>query len=256
MRSAPAAGCPAPCPPTPWSRSSTRSCPGWCCRSSCCSRPWWSGAWERLGSHRRAGSSAHWLAVTLWQWNPFVAERLGLGHWPVLLGYAALPWLVVAARRWRVEQRMPAVLPLLVVCASLSASAGLATAAVLLVLATRRGGRAPGTAWRRWWPWRTRRGWSRACCTPVRPSATRPAPRCSRWPTRGRCPGRWRRSAWAVPGTPRCCPARVPGSRPGSRPRSSSPSLRRGGTPGGSGWALVRPAASSRCGSRAGVSPS
>ncbi|WP_157520294.1 hypothetical protein [Nocardioides dokdonensis] len=76
-------------------------------------------------------------AVTLWQWNPFVAERLGLGHWPVLLGYAALPWLVVAARRWRTEQRMPAVLPLLVVCASLSASAGLASAAVLLVLATR-----------------------------------------------------------------------------------------------------------------------
>lgn len=77
-------------------------------------------------------------AVTLWQWNPFVAERLGLGHWPVLLGYAALPWLVDAARRWRHEGRSPAVLPLLVVVASLSASAGLATALVLLVLATRR----------------------------------------------------------------------------------------------------------------------
>ncbi len=77
-------------------------------------------------------------AVTLWQWNPLVAERLGLGHWPVLLGYAALPWLVGAARRWRTEGRMPMVLPLLVVVASLSASAGLATAAVLLVLATRR----------------------------------------------------------------------------------------------------------------------
>ncbi len=77
-------------------------------------------------------------AVTLWQWNPLVVERLGLGHWPVLLGYAALPWLVGAARRWREEDRMPGVLPVLVVVASLSASAGLATAAVLLVLATRR----------------------------------------------------------------------------------------------------------------------
>ncbi|MBM7510133.1 hypothetical protein JOE61_003947 [Nocardioides salarius] len=77
-------------------------------------------------------------AVTLWQWNPLVVERLGLGHWPVLLGYAALPWLVGAARRWREEGRMPGVLALLVVVGSLSASAGLATAAVLLVLATRR----------------------------------------------------------------------------------------------------------------------
>ena len=77
-------------------------------------------------------------AVTLWQWNPLVVERLGLGHWPVLLGYAALPWLVGAARRWREEGRMPGVLPVLVVVASLSASAGLATAAVLLVLATRK----------------------------------------------------------------------------------------------------------------------
>ncbi|TDD72548.1 hypothetical protein E1293_32570 [Actinomadura darangshiensis] len=32
-------------------------------------------------------------------WNPFVAERLLLGQWALLLGYAALPWVVAAAPR-------------------------------------------------------------------------------------------------------------------------------------------------------------
>jgi hypothetical protein len=30
-------------------------------------------------------------------WNPYVAERLVIGHWALLLGYAGLPWVVVAA---------------------------------------------------------------------------------------------------------------------------------------------------------------
>ncbi len=34
-------------------------------------------------------------------WNPYVAERLGLGHWSLLLGYGALPWAVAAALSWR-----------------------------------------------------------------------------------------------------------------------------------------------------------
>ncbi|MBB6118721.1 hypothetical protein [Nocardiopsis algeriensis] len=32
-------------------------------------------------------------------WNPFVAERLLLGQWAMLLGYAGLPWAVAAAAR-------------------------------------------------------------------------------------------------------------------------------------------------------------
>ncbi len=32
-------------------------------------------------------------------WNPFVAERLLLGQWAVLLGYAGLPWVLAAAVR-------------------------------------------------------------------------------------------------------------------------------------------------------------
>ncbi|WP_067486097.1 hypothetical protein [Actinomadura hibisca] len=36
-------------------------------------------------------------AGVCYAWNPFVAERLLLGQWALLLGYAALPWVVAAA---------------------------------------------------------------------------------------------------------------------------------------------------------------
>jgi hypothetical protein len=36
-------------------------------------------------------------AGVAYAWNPFVAERLLLGQWALLLGYAALPWVVRAA---------------------------------------------------------------------------------------------------------------------------------------------------------------
>ncbi len=39
------------------------------------------------------------VAATAAVWNPFVAERLVLGHWGLLIGYGALPWLVGAVRR-------------------------------------------------------------------------------------------------------------------------------------------------------------
>ncbi|MFF0817952.1 hypothetical protein ACFYVR_22720 [Rhodococcus sp. NPDC003318] len=41
------------------------------------------------------------LASTVMVWNPYVAERLLQGHWSLLTGYAALPWIVVAACRIR-----------------------------------------------------------------------------------------------------------------------------------------------------------
>ncbi|GIG88550.1 hypothetical protein Pen02_34860 [Plantactinospora endophytica] len=34
-------------------------------------------------------------------WTPYLAERLLIGHWALLLGYAALPWLVQAVLRLR-----------------------------------------------------------------------------------------------------------------------------------------------------------
>lgn len=79
--------------------------------------------------------TAQLVTVTLYQWNPFVAERLLIGHWPVLVGYAVLPWLIDAARRWRASGRLPATLWLLVPLGCLSAGAGLVTAVALVAFA-------------------------------------------------------------------------------------------------------------------------
>lgn len=43
-------------------------------------------------------SAAAVVAGAAYVWNPFVAERLLLGQWAMLLGYAGLPWAVGAAR--------------------------------------------------------------------------------------------------------------------------------------------------------------
>lgn len=50
------------------------------------------------------GLRAQLVASTVMLWNPYVAERLLQGHWSLLTGYAALPWVVcagVAIRRGR-----------------------------------------------------------------------------------------------------------------------------------------------------------
>ena len=43
--------------------------------------------------------AARLAAGVLYAWNPFVAERLILGQWATLFGYAGLPWVVAAASR-------------------------------------------------------------------------------------------------------------------------------------------------------------
>jgi hypothetical protein len=78
-------------------------------------------------------------AVTLYGWNALVAERLLMGAWPLLVGYAVLPWLLVTARRWREEGRVPVALLVLLPLGSLSASAGLASAVAVLAGAGGRG---------------------------------------------------------------------------------------------------------------------
>lgn len=79
-----------------------------------------------------AGWAVRAVAVSVYVWNPFVVERLVMGHWPVLLGYALFPWLIFAARAHRLGSPRAWWLWLLLPLGSLSASAGLASAAVAL----------------------------------------------------------------------------------------------------------------------------
>ena len=82
---------------------------------------------------RERSTGAQVVAVTVGIWNPYVVERLLLGHWPLLIGYAVLPWMIVALRAGGRERLPVRVLPLLVL-GSLSASAGVMTALVALTV--------------------------------------------------------------------------------------------------------------------------
>jgi len=50
---------------------------------------------------RDRGLPGRAAAIVLCLWNPWVLERLSIGQWGSVLGYAALPHLVVAAARFR-----------------------------------------------------------------------------------------------------------------------------------------------------------
>lgn len=93
------------------------------------------GAAALLGRH---ALGAQLVAASLMVWNPFVVERLVIGHWPVLVGYAVLPWLLLVGRRWEVGAPWPGALPVLLVLGSLSASTGVATGIAALASGWRR----------------------------------------------------------------------------------------------------------------------
>lgn len=72
--------------------------------------------------------------VTLFLWNPWVDQRLGIGQWGVLVGYLLLPWVLLAAERVR-ERRpggWPALVAVLAVAAVFSPASGLVALAVAL----------------------------------------------------------------------------------------------------------------------------
>ena len=89
------------------------------------------------------GVVARLVAASVAVWNPFVVERLAIGHWPVLVGYGVLPWVVLAGAAWRSSGALPARLPVLLLVGSLSASTGIVTAIAACAAAATRG-------WRRW----------------------------------------------------------------------------------------------------------
>ena len=74
-------------------------------------------------------------AALAYAWTPYVAERLLIGHWPFLLGYALLPWVVGAALAARRGGSLrPLLLWLAAAAAAGSTSALIATATALCVL--------------------------------------------------------------------------------------------------------------------------
>jgi hypothetical protein len=62
------------------------------------------------------------VAVLAYTWNAYVFERLVIGHWGFLLGYAALPWVVAAATAVRAAR--PGALAVLALTVSLAGLAG------------------------------------------------------------------------------------------------------------------------------------
>ena len=72
----------------------------------------------RAASFQRKGYSPI-VAGVGYAWTPFLAERLLLGQWGLLLAYTALPWLVAAAIGVREER--PGALPRLILAAAASA---------------------------------------------------------------------------------------------------------------------------------------
>lgn len=80
----------------------------------------------------RLSLPARLAAASVIVWNPFVVERLVIGHWPLLVAYGVAPWLFRAAVRYRRTGERAAPLLWLVPLGSLSPSAGILTAVLLL----------------------------------------------------------------------------------------------------------------------------
>lgn len=94
-------------------------------------------------------SVAAGAACVVYQWNPYVFERLAIGHWALLCGYAALPWVVagsvrVAHHGW---VRWPALFLPLAVAAWTSPTGGVLAGGVAVAVTL--GAADQGVRWRR-----------------------------------------------------------------------------------------------------------
>ena len=57
--------------------------------------------WGTLRLTAGLGTTARLAASGFAVWNPFVVERMSLGQWALVLGYAVLPWVLVSAAAFR-----------------------------------------------------------------------------------------------------------------------------------------------------------
>lgn len=94
--------------------------------------------WGVAGLVAPLGRTAQLVASGFAVWNPYVVERLALGQWALVLGCAALPWLVAAAMRYRREGRTVDLAAALTwtALASLTPTGGLLAVAGLVAAAT------------------------------------------------------------------------------------------------------------------------
>jgi hypothetical protein len=99
------------------------------------------GAGRLVSHHSAVGRGA---AILLMMWNPWVLERLSIGQWGSVVGYAALPYVVLSAVR--VRDRVRGGLPVLTLWLAFtalwspaSAMAGALTAACLVSVGRRVG---------------------------------------------------------------------------------------------------------------------
>lgn len=94
----------------------------------------------------RASTTVRAVAAAAYVWNAYIAERLVIGHWGLLVAYAVLPWLLRAGLAVRRGERagLPTAL-LLVALASVTPTGGVLATGVLVVLVA-----LPGS--RRRWP--------------------------------------------------------------------------------------------------------
>src|SRR4029453_16629876 len=86
----------------------------------------------------RRGAAAL-VAGLVYGWSPYVAERLLIGHWTLLLAFAALPWIARAAVG--VRNGEPRALPQLVLAcapAALTPTGSLLAAGIVVALVGRR----------------------------------------------------------------------------------------------------------------------
>ncbi|WP_158562764.1 hypothetical protein [Marinitenerispora sediminis] len=88
-------------------------------------------------------------AALCYVWNGYLAERLLLGQWALLLGYAGLPWVLAAAARLERVRDLPRMLVALLPAAVGGFSSVLLSALVVVPMAVLAGGGGRRPWWRR-----------------------------------------------------------------------------------------------------------
>ncbi|TDE07406.1 hypothetical protein [Jiangella asiatica] len=90
-------------------------------------------------------TGARLVTASVYGWNAYVFERLVIGHWPTLIAYAALPWLLMLGRAVRRGRMHAASAGLgITALASLTPTGGLLAAALFAAIVLAPGGRQTG----------------------------------------------------------------------------------------------------------------